>query len=156
MICLVPKIISVFTFQTQNCYHRDWKLVKLLIPGFKTLRRIGILFCISQIPLHYFRCLVYNSFVYAVLHLWKYVPNLKLNKYCSCIIGKKYGWQAVLSFMESVVATVKLPAYLAQLIMTEIRVNVGVLCYLRVEFYFDFSKQYLQANYTNNFFLVSI
>ena len=73
------KIISVLKFETQNCYWGDWKLVRLLMPGFKILRRIGILFCISQIPLNYFRCLVYNSFVFSILHLWKYISNLKLN-----------------------------------------------------------------------------
>ena len=82
------KIISVFKFETQNCYWGDWKLVRQLMSSFNILRRIGILFCISQIPLNYFRCLVYNSFVFSILHLWKYISNLKLNKYCSCIIDK--------------------------------------------------------------------
>lgn len=53
-----------------NMLPLDWKLVRLLVPDFKTWRRIGILFCLSQISLHYFRDgSICNSFVYSVLHL---------------------------------------------------------------------------------------
>lgn len=118
---------------------------------------MGILFCLSQFPLRYFRaCSICNSFVYSVLHLWKHIPHLKLSKYWYCITDQKCGWQAVLGCMESVLPTAAPLVPFSPVDKDKVRGRHGsLLCSLMVDFYFYFCKPQASKMY-KGIFLVKL